>query len=68
MSRPLESNRHGLAFYDGKWRYFEKLKPIKRGKRKGYYWVFFRKEGQRLVHPKHIKRMPTQPGQLRMFE
>jgi hypothetical protein len=68
MKKPLESNRYGLAFYNGKWRYFEKLKPIKRGKRKGYYWVFFRKEGQRLVHPKHIKRMPTQPGQLRMFE
>jgi hypothetical protein len=34
----------------------------KRGKRKGYYWIFFRKEGQRLVHPKQIKRMPTHLG------
>jgi hypothetical protein len=68
MSGPLESNRYGLAFYEGKWRYFEKYKPIKKGKRKGYYWIFFRNEGQRLVHPKQIKRMPTDPGQLRIFD
>jgi len=64
----MEASEYGLAFYNGKWRYFDKYAPVKKGKRRGWYWVFFRNEGKRLVRPGQIKRMPAPPGQMRIFD
>jgi hypothetical protein len=63
----MEANQYGLAYYDGKWRYFEKYKPVKKGKKRGSYWIFLRGKGKRLVRPESIKRLPSPPGQLRLF-
>ena len=63
----MEPNQYGLAYYKGKWRYFEKYKPVKKGKQRGSYWIFLRDEGQRLVRPENIKRFPSPLGQLRLF-
>jgi hypothetical protein len=65
----MDTTHLGLAFYKDKWKYFEKCKPVKKGKYKGHYWIGFVNEGiMRLVHHGHIKRMPAERGQLRLFE
>ena len=64
----MDTTYLGLAFYKDKWKYFKEYKPVKRGKHKGHYRIAFVNEGiPRLVHPDQVKRMPTQPGQLRLF-
>jgi len=65
----MDTTYLGLAFHKDKWKYFDRYQPVKRGKHKGHYRIAFVNEGiLRLVHPDHIRRLPTQPGQLRLFE
>jgi hypothetical protein len=61
-------NQYGLAFYKGKWRYFEKHTPVKEGMGKGWHWIYFRNGGKRLVRPQQIKRMLCPPDQASLFE
>ena len=66
MKEQTSTDHLGLCWHKDKWRHFERYSPVKRGKRKGCYWVQF-PEGQRLVYREHIKRFPTDQGQIRLF-
>ena len=61
----MDTTYFGLAFYKDKWKYFDKYKPVKRGKYKGHYRIAFVNEGiPRLVHPDHDFFRSAPAGQL----
>lgn len=59
----------GVVVIEGSFRYFQHYRPIKKGKHRGWYWVWPAASGSKphLVRPERIRRFPQPKGQLRLF-